>query len=380
MAEMTLPRLIGDGIADDTAAIQALLDKKGLVELPAGCYRITRPLIIHDDTHLRVAAGGILRLADHANCSLLDNDGLYTDTVNRRITIEGGIWDGNHDHQERQPIPNEGEPGDENEDKPCYKEEYISNRYIVLLMRLIHTEHLCLRDITFRQPTSFAVHIADVRYFTVENITLDYDLSRLNMDGIHIQGPARYGRITGIYGDANDDHVALCANGTVRSEITRGAIEDIDIDGIYCENGYTGVRLLSRGDPVRNIRIRNIHGAFRFYAVSFTHHYPLREERPVLLENICVEDAFVSKSTAAVPKQQQWAVESEPLFWFEGGTVSRNIRLQHIFRRKDDPHTAAPTVRISPGAVVEGLTVRDVADAAVPMMDNQGTTPGLSVE
>ena len=41
--------------------------------------------------------------------------------------------------------------------------------------------------------------------------------------------------IRNIMGDCNDDHVALCANGTTRSEITRGDIEDIDIDGISKE-------------------------------------------------------------------------------------------------------------------------------------------------
>lgn len=32
---------------------------------------------------------------------------------------------------------------------------------------------------------------ADARYFTVENVFFDYDLSKPNMDGVHIQGPAR---------------------------------------------------------------------------------------------------------------------------------------------------------------------------------------------
>ena len=106
------------------------------------------------------------------------------------------------------------------------------------------------------------------------------------MDGIHIQGPARFGQIKNIYGNANDDHIALCANGTTRSEITKGVIEDIDIDGVYCDNGYTGVRLLSCGDAVKNISIKNIHGQFRYFAVSFTHHYPLKENTLASFENI----------------------------------------------------------------------------------------------
>ena len=92
----------------------------------------------------------------------------------------------------------------------------------------------------------------------MENVTLDYNIEKLNMDGVHIQGPARFGKISGVYGDANDDHVALCANGTTRSEVTRGAIEDIVVDSVYSNNGYTGVRLLSSGDPVRkNFKFRD---------------------------------------------------------------------------------------------------------------------------
>ena len=197
-------KLWKDGIHDDTAALQALLDKRGEVRVPDGRYLISKPLIIHDDTHLIVARNAVLRLTDHVNCSLLDNDGLYERRVNRNITIEGGIWDGNNAAQEREWIPVE--------DLPCDYDKYISNSLIVLMIRLVHTEHLVVRDIILRDPTSYGIHIADARYFTVENVHFDYDLSKPNMDGVHIQGPARFGVIRNIMGDCNDDHVALCAN------------------------------------------------------------------------------------------------------------------------------------------------------------------------
>ena len=120
-------KLYGDGLHDDTDAIQELLDQRGTVNIPDGYYLITKPLIIHSNTHFRLSSQATLHLADGANCSLLDNDGLYTDQTNVNITIEGGIWDGNHMAQERQKIPNEGRPGDENEDKVCDKQIYISN-------------------------------------------------------------------------------------------------------------------------------------------------------------------------------------------------------------------------------------------------------------
>ncbi|MDY4434946.1 MAG: glycosyl hydrolase family 28-related protein [Candidatus Flemingibacterium sp.] len=363
-------KLWKDGIHDDTAALQALLDKRGEVRVPDGRYLISKPLIIHDDTHLIVARNAVLRLADHVNCSLLDNDGLYERRVNRNITIEGGIWDGNNAAQEREWIPVE--------DLPCDYDKYISNSLIVLMIRLVHTEHLVVRDIILRDPTSYGIHIADARYFTVENVHFDYDLSKPNMDGVHIQGPARFGVIRNIMGDCNDDHVALCANGTTRSEITRGDIEDIDIDGIFCENGYTGIRLLSRGDAVRNINIRNVHGAFRLFAVSFTHHYPLHEDKPVLLENIHLSDLYVSKSTGYAPEDQIPAVINNSLVWFESGTNCRNITVERVYRHEKNEMTKAPAIRISRGATVSDMTISDIHQDFVgdpqPILSNESTS------
>ncbi len=353
-------KLYGDGIHDDTAAIQAMLDRCGSVEIPDGRYLIGKPLIIHSNTHLKLSAQATLRLADGANCSLLDNDGLYSDIPNENIIIEGGIWDGNHLTQERQKIPNETRPGDENEDKICDKQTYISNIYTIFMVRLIHTRHLQVKNLTFKDPTSYAIHIADCRYFNVENITLDYDLLKPNMDGVHIQGPARFGKICNVFGNANDDHVALCANGTIRSEITRGDIEDVDIDGIYCDNGYTGVRLLSRGDAIRNIHISNIHGEFRFYAVSLTHHYPIREDKPILLENIHISDLYVSKSRAECAENHKKAVEDGALIWLESGIVCRNVTVENVCRNERNIHTKAPTVRISENVTAENLQIGNI--------------------
>jgi polygalacturonase len=357
--------LYGDGIHDDTATIQAMLDKCGTVRIPDGRYLITKPLIIHSNTHLILSSLATLRLADRANCSILDNDGLYSDETNVNITIEGGIWDGNHMMQERQKIPNEGRPGDENEDKICDKQTYISNIYVVFMVRLVHTQHLQVKNLTFKDPTSYAIHIADSRYFNVENITLDYDLLKPNMDGVHIQGPARFGKIRNIFGNANDDHVALCANGTIRSEITRGDIEDVDIDGVYCDNGYTGVRLLSRGDAIRNIHISNIHGEFRFYAVSFTHHYPIRDDKPILLENIHISDIYASKSRAECAGNHKSAVEKSALIWFESGIICRNITVENVYRNERNIYTKAPTVRISENVIAENLQIKNINNTFV---------------
>ena len=368
-------KLYADGVHDDTAAIQEMLDRRGLVELPSGKYLISRPLIIHDNTHFKLDPYAVMRLADGANCSLLDNDGLYLRRVNRDITLEGGIWDGNNSAQQREVI--------ENENLPCDYDKYISNSLIVLMIRFVHTERLTVKNVTFKDPTSYAIHIANAKHFTVENVFLDYDLTKPNMDGVHIQGPARFGLIKNVRGNANDDHVALCANGTTRSEVTRGDIEDVDIDGIYCDNGYTGVRLLSRGDAIRNIHISNVHGEFRFYAVSFTHHYPLRDDMPILLENIHVNDVFVSKSRAECSKEHAPYAENGSLIWFEGGINCQNVLIENLYRNERSLTTKAPTIRISEGATVNNLELRNINNRfhkdELTVIENKGNcTPKIT--
>ena len=62
---------VGDGVHDDTAALQERLDAGGLVEIPAGSYLISDTLMIHDGTNLRLDFGAVIHLADGACCLML---------------------------------------------------------------------------------------------------------------------------------------------------------------------------------------------------------------------------------------------------------------------------------------------------------------------
>jgi polygalacturonase len=97
--------LYGDGIHDDTGAFQALLDNtEGKIEIPDGIYLISKPLKIHDNTNLSLSNKAVMRLADRANCAILENDRLSERGTNRNITINGGIWDGNNENQVRRSV------------------------------------------------------------------------------------------------------------------------------------------------------------------------------------------------------------------------------------------------------------------------------------
>ena len=62
--------LYGDGIHDDTAAIQEMLDKLGYASLPAPKehYLISKPLIFHSKCKLKLPRFAEIRLAPGSNC------------------------------------------------------------------------------------------------------------------------------------------------------------------------------------------------------------------------------------------------------------------------------------------------------------------------
>ncbi len=67
--------LYGDGIHDDTAAIQELIDSSMEVSLPApkAFYLISKPLELHGNLRLKLPRYAEIRLADGANCYMLKN-------------------------------------------------------------------------------------------------------------------------------------------------------------------------------------------------------------------------------------------------------------------------------------------------------------------
>lgn len=103
MASVNGIYLYGDGMHDDTSAIQQLLDS-GLSEiyLP-GCenfYLISSTLIIHSHQTLSMARSTEIRLAAGSDCLMLSN----ATADDSDICINGGIWNFNNKNQSPNPI------------------------------------------------------------------------------------------------------------------------------------------------------------------------------------------------------------------------------------------------------------------------------------
>ena len=362
---------------DNTAELQQLLDKCGDVFFESGEYVISNTLVIHDHTRLTLAQDTVIHLADHACCLMLKNDCCYKNGSNHHIIVEGGTWDGNNIAQTR---------GKVHTDKPY-------NMGVV--MRFENVFDLTVRDLVIKDPESYAMQFRFVDRFNVENITFDYNMKKLNMDGVHINGPARNGVIRNIKGATNDDLVALnCDDGYDDGEqliCTKGNIENITVDGLFADNGYTAVRLLSCGSTMRNISIKNIFGTYRFYGISFTHHNIFPGER-YSFDNIFVENMFCAKPPNGLTVDPEIidvidnkygqgtyerAIMTSPIIWFENGVYCGNVTFSGI-SRIEEAETQAPTILIDPNVHIDHLVIKNafqkfVNSPEVPLVVNHST-------
>jgi hypothetical protein len=342
--------IVGDGIHDDTAAIQALLDsRRALVYLPAPPkhYLIGKPLRIYSNQTLQLDRFAMIRLKDRSDCLMITNDD--HERGNENIALVGGVWD----------MHNEGQSLCEYQMTRNWKGSYDPARYLGVLMRFNRVKRLTLRSLTLKDPVTFSTQLGNLTEFTIEDITFDHNLKRTNMDGIHVHGNSRHGRITNLKGATNDDSIALNADDGGIFEMSRGAIEDLAVDGVWAKDGYTAVRLLSAGSPLRRIRLANIFGTYRFNAVSFTNHkvHPGSES---VFEDISIRGLFCGKSGLGMNADASKPGNSNlALIWIDAPAVVSGFTIADLHRTETT--WPAPTIFVEPGATITSLQLAQAA-------------------
>lgn len=372
---LACPGVVGDGVHDDTAGLQAALDTRAAVvrlPRPPGCYLISRTLRMHSGQALIADCNACIRLANHAHAHMLTN--ADHGSRNGGISVEGGIWDGNNAHQTCE----YHETGE-------WQVPYDPARYLGVLLQFNNVEGLRLAGLTLKDPETFGVQLANLRGFTVEDITFDYNLRRANMDGVHLHGNCHHGRIANLQGATNDDQVALNADDGSMYEMSRGPITDIEISGLRARNGYTGVRLLSAGSPVQRVRVRDLQGTYRYHVVSFTHH-SVHPGEPSEFADIVLEDLQCAKPTEALDQplpHDEAARHGFPLIWCEGGTLVRDLTVKNLIR-DEALEEAPPTFAVSVGARVDRLAIHtaNVTNRACNRLDflhNEGVIERLEL-
>lgn len=359
--------LYGDGIHDDQPAIQEMIDSGACevcLPVPRKCYLISKPLTIPSNFKLKLPRFARIRLADGANCFMLQNKAVYKPEKRLRpfskahrelwkfidllspdpedachdFEIEGGIWDFNNLNQKENPI---------------YTGDYSVPNYLGHLMFFYNVRNFRLSNMTFKDPANYAVMIDRGSYFTIENITFDFNFGNpiaSNMDGIHLNGSCHDGVIRNLQGACYDDLVALNAH-----EGSGGDITNIEIDGIFAENCHSAVRLLAVDQKIRHISISNVYGSYYQYCIGFTKHYP--GETTGCFDAITVDNLHASKSER-LPIQEAHMDDKSyhfPFIWMQSGTVVKNCAIHGLHRR--EYANPIETIGIDAGAVVECLTV-----------------------
>ena len=366
----------GDGLSDDTECIQSLLDAgKSAVYLPPPSvhYVISRPLRIHSNQTLVLDRFTLIRLAPKSDCLMITNGD--HEKGNENISVVGGIWD--MDNLRQSPNPLVTLLG-ENPPRP-----YDPERYLGICMRFLNVRNFTMRSLTFRNPVVFCTQFAKMTHFTVDDIVFDYTTwnpIRANMDGIHLDGHCRFGRISNLKGATNDDLVALNADDNENESPCFGPIEDISIDGLYAEGCHSAVRILSSGSPVRRINISNVYGTYYAYAVGITQFFH-RRGTVGCFDQISLRDFFCAK--APYPADESRNVPHvAPFVFCEGSTRTGALTIQNLHR--DERNIAAPCISIERGASVDCLTVdnltcRNATGADLPIISNSGIIGRLVV-
>lgn len=386
--------LYGDGIHDDYPAIQEMIDSGAcevVLPAPKDKYLITKPLVIPSNFKLKLPRFAEIKLADGANCFMLKNK-----TVNKpgkrlrdfliqsekdfwyfidefspdeedvccNFEIEGGIWNFNNKNQDSNPI----QTG-----------KFDERHFLGHIMLFYNVKNFRLSNMTFKDPSNYAVMIEKASYFTVENIDFDFNEGNpysVNMDGIHLNGDCHYGVIRNLKGACYDDFVALNAH-----EGAGGDITNIEIDGLFAENCHSAVRLLAVQQNIEHITISNVFGTYYQYCIGFTKFYP--GETTGCFDAITLNNIHASKAKRMPIQEIHMGNEKDyhfPFVWIQGETKVKTLSVNGLYRREYENPVA--TIQIDEKAEVDNLVLECISlnnhmSSEVKLIVNNGSIKNL---
>ncbi|RFC44826.1 MAG: Arylsulfatase A [Verrucomicrobia bacterium] len=251
-----------------TEAMQAALDRWKTLHIPARDqpYYLDGPLVLKSGAKLTADPTAEIRLKPGTNTCMLRNEHIVgfadkpvPDSLrpDANLTIEGGIWT---------TLATARAEFNGNARGNSSKKNPVPGTHGVVLLH--NVRNVTVRNVAIRQSKAFAVHLGNIRDFTVDGLTLD----RHGRDGVHIDGPASEGIIRNVSGDSHDDPVSLTAWDWKQYSASFGPIHHLIIERITGapeeKQGTDAIRLLpgvkqfsdgSRLDcPIHDITLREI--------------------------------------------------------------------------------------------------------------------------
>lgn len=368
--------LYGDGIHDDTLALQAMLNDRGIVTVEKpGTYLISKTLVICSNTKFVLSPGAKLLAAPFSKCALIENEHFAGGGRDENIEIIGGVWDGNCDEMGLVA---------EYESTHRLDNPYSPSLFKGKLIRFAHIDRIVLTCMTVRNPVSYGIQIGDVYGFVVRDLFFDYNWHFGTMDGVHINGPAYDGVIENLCGTTNDDLVSLTTYDEPHAEVTIGNIENVYIHNLTARNGYSGVRLLSGENcHLCRVRIDGLYGTYRHHAVVISNH----NQRPgsVWFDDIIIENVYASKSHTPLTEgcHLLWekGADKNAFLRFEKGARCGNIVIRDVHRHQEKS-TESTLLSVTESCEIDRLLVENVyqtldAGATAPFWNVEGTVHTL---
>ncbi|MDD5707352.1 MAG: hypothetical protein PHR35_15625 [Kiritimatiellae bacterium] len=219
-------------------AIERSLAEQGAAYIPvmdAPVY-LDRPIVLRGGNRLVAHADADIRLIVGAvGTCLVRNAGIVSGGyhpvelaagADAGIRIEGGIWSDQYNERRGQ-----GGAYDARGTVPGARGMFL----------LHNVTDIAVRNVRFRDCSSFAIQLGNARDFVVEHIVMDE-----TADGVHIEGPSSHGIVRHIAGKTNDDAVALNAWDWEGSSLTFGPITNILVEDVEVPPGlvWSELRLL----------------------------------------------------------------------------------------------------------------------------------------
>jgi len=357
-------KLYGDGIHDDTLAIQELIDSsKGILTLPQPqeCYLISKPLTLPGNFKFVLPRFAQVKLAAKSDCYMLTNK--QSDAPLKNIEVEGGIW--NYNNLEQSPNPWLG-----------LSEKSENENYNGFAIYFENIVGLRISSLTMKDVITFAITLDTVSYFTVDNIVFDFNYGNplaTNMDGVHLNGNCHFGHITNLKGACYDDLVALNAD-----EGSHGPITNITIDGIYSEDCHSAVRLLSANCPIKNVHITNVYGTYFQYCIGVTRFYKADDKG--CYDGITLDNIYASKAVRIPVYNKPEGSFVYPLIFIEDGLYIKALKIANLHRA--EYINPIDTIRVCANTVVEqmvldNITTENHTGKPMPFFTNNGEVKHL---
>ena len=264
-AKMDSDVILGGG-TDDTEALQEVLDKAlewGRLHLVVDGAALVRGLVVHSNTTIECMDKSCgFYLADHSDCAVLRNSNPgYAEIRTRNVTLIGGTYNHNCMNQAHD-VPST------NPDEVCINmpERYCneSTLHATVAMEFIGIENLTVRDLVVRDQRTYAFTVGNFRHVYIENVFFELVNEILfgNQDGFHFWGPGQFLTVRNVGGRTQDDFMNIGPD----ERDGFSSITDVVVDGVFLDDAYQAIRLLSRGTGLLDrVTIRNVVGKYRCF-------------------------------------------------------------------------------------------------------------------